>query len=201
MKNEKKVRYISVPFDRPAPFVKMIEERGLLDKQKDKILEIGAGNLRNALYLLSEGYKIEAFEIKETYERYKNRYEEFRKLGGTYYIDNFPSTQYSVILLIFVIETILLKKKRKEILKKCKYLLTNKGRLFICLRGLKDLSKMDLTNKKYKDGYLTSKQTFVKPFTVKDAVNLLKSSGFSSIKILNKNKKNPKYVKIITFKD
>ena len=179
----------------------MIEKKGFIDSNKDRILEIGAGNLRNVLYLFRKGYNIEAFEINETYNRFKTRYEEFEKLGGIYYINTFPNKEYTVILLIYVIETIPFQKEREEILKKSMNLLSIKGKLLVCLRGLKDLSKMDLKNKKYIDGYLTSKQTFIKPYTVREALLLLKKSGFSHIKILNRNKKDPKYVKIVAFKN
>ena len=106
----------------------------LFDKD-DKILDIGIGQGRNALFLLKKGFRVDgidpsivaiealkklAYKDKLNLELYNNDFNNFN-----------PIEKYYSGIIIFGLIQILSEKKIKELVKKTKLLLKDKGLVFI----------------------------------------------------------------------
>ena len=64
-------------------WLKICIDRNII-KQGQRILEVGAGNLRNSLAILKSfpDINIYCYDLEPTKERFSENYKEFKKLGG-----------------------------------------------------------------------------------------------------------------------
>src|SRR5438128_2626696 len=72
------------PFGRPAPVLGKSAVLELLSrKPKPRVLEVGAGSLRNALFLQRRRLAVTVVELAEVRSRFPNAYDRFEAGGGT----------------------------------------------------------------------------------------------------------------------
>src|SRR5882724_3638674 len=69
-------------FSNPAPVLGNPKVRALLESPST-IIEVGAGCLRNALYLQKSGHRVNVLEVNAMKARFPEEYERFEKKGGT----------------------------------------------------------------------------------------------------------------------
>ena len=169
-------------FKSPTLSVKLAIEKQLL-KSEHKILEIGAGNLRNALYILKCFPKgdVSVFELKATINRFRDRYEKFRRLGGHLINCEYGSLKYDAVICTFVLETICPFKKRTMVLKNIRRALKNRGLLIISLRGYPGVRGSRYKQCPKREGLITPFNTFVKPYSISEVHKFLGDCGFKHL--------------------
>ena len=108
-------------FTNPALSVKFSAEKGLI-KEKQKILEVGSGNLRNMFFIqktVPETH-LHAYDLQNTIERFHNQYKKYTEMSGKVIKSHFGDNKYDIVLCTFVLETICPEKKRISVLKSIK---------------------------------------------------------------------------------
>src|SRR5271155_1922518 len=132
------------PFRNPAPIFGTSKVRAILANiEKAYILEIGAGCLRNSLFLGSLGHRVFVLEVQGVEERFRQQYKVFRQIGGSV-IGNLPHTHFfDIAVATFVIETICDPTKRRELILGVRKSLRPKGFLIMSVRGPSDLRTAD----------------------------------------------------------
>lgn len=164
-------------------------------KKIDKILDFGAGKLRNALHLLEQGYSICGVEYESLFVRSEpaasalQRATRFTKRFSTLvYPHQFAACQeqFDLALLINVINVMPIPAERLLVLQYCNQKLRPGGHLFwYTQRGDADYSKRLTPDYRVGDGYyvgLTNKyKTFYREFTVAEIDTLLANAGFDFV--------------------
>lgn len=182
--------------DRPA----VVE---LLDRFAGRrVLEIGAGCLRNALFLQDKGYPVTVLEAKGISDRFPKQYERFLSSGGKL-IYSLPSNlRFPIALATFVFETICRPEQRVALLNRVKHCLVTNGALLISIRGPADLITAQASGKPCSDGFLTPNRSFSRAFTRDQLARLLRSGGFYRIDFLHKaGTKAPEYLHAMAWKN
>lgn len=167
-----------------------------------KGIEIGAGCLRNSLFLLSAGFKITAVDLPGIEARFPERYRRFNRRGGTVLLGRLPRNQrFDFGVCTFVIETICEPAARLRLLKNLAARLVSAGFLILSTRGPADVVTAHARGIKCSDGFLTPQRTFVRAYNVPQLIRLLHSAGFASIELLHKpGIKAPELLHVIVFK-
>jgi hypothetical protein len=184
-------------FKRPAAIV----ERALKDnfiQRGNTVFEPGSGCLRNSSYLLDKGYEITVKELEPVVSKYHAKYERFKEKGGKV-IFEWPSPSSSdVAICTFTIESLCNKEERLQFLSKLVASLKRKGKLVLAVRGPRDVKTVAASGKKCGDGYITPNRTFIKPFTVREIISLLKGRGLKILRIYGGSKSNgPQIIEVI----
>jgi len=153
-------------FSRPAPILKKSRVQELLIQGKNRTcLEIGAGCLRNSLFLLGEGFKITAVDLPGIEERFPKQYRRFSKGGGRVLLGKLPKNEkFGFAVCTFVIETICEPAKRLRLLKNVAGSLSRDGFLILSARGPADVVTAYADGIKCSDGFLTPQRTFVRSY-------------------------------------
>jgi 2-polyprenyl-3-methyl-5-hydroxy-6-metoxy-1,4-benzoquinol methylase len=150
----------------------------------DKILDYGAGKLRNSKYLLSKGYNVSILDTKLQIEKQKQS--DLELFGKIYTTEEFPAIEmYDAILCSFVINVIAEPFERVKVLNKAYELLKDNGLLFLEIRKGNGISQ-NKYNVPYSDGFLVGKneiKTFQKPFNKNDIFLLFKNTKFAIIEL------------------
>lgn len=191
------------PFKKPAPVLSKPKVKKLLSqKNTQKILEIGAGNLRNALALQDLGISVFVLEVKGIENRFPTQYKDFISKGGKIFY-SFPNNiKVDIVLATFVIETICNVAQRKFILEMALDSLKKNGAMIVSVRGPADLVTARAKGIRCSDGYLTPNKTFARSYTKAQLRALLYTCGFQSIDFLHKkNVKQPEYLHAIAWKE
>ncbi|MGD0877785.1 MAG: methyltransferase domain-containing protein [Anaerolineales bacterium] len=191
------------PFKTPAEIITKPYVLNLLkEKPKANFLEIGAGALRNTLFLQEKGFSVDVFEVKGIEKRFPEQYKLFmgRSNGNVYY--KFPVDRtYDFILCTFVIETICNPEQRTYLLVSSLKVLKPKGILLISVRGPKDLVTGTKSGIPCSDGFLTPGYSFSRSYTPKQLRELLASCEYNHVKLLHKEStKEPEYLHALASK-
>src|SRR5690348_6772876 len=103
-------------FPNPAPILlKAIVMAQLNELKGGRVLELGAGCLRNSVYL-QQHFKVDVLEVAGMDTRFPEQYRYFRAQGGRV-IGSVPKhPSYDVVLATFVIETICDPRERLKLL-------------------------------------------------------------------------------------
>jgi SAM-dependent methyltransferase len=146
------------------------------------VLEVGAGCLRNALFLQARGHRMWAFEVPQTQLRFPAEYRRFQARGGVV-LGSLDKIQrkFDVCLCTFVVETICRPAARRKLLRKMHELLREGGCLIMSVRGRRDVVTAQRHGKRCGDGYVTPLLTFVRPYTREELDQLLRTVGFTSV--------------------
>ena len=143
-------------FKNPAPILRRPLVQTLLGQRRGcRVIEIGAGCLRNSLFLLKAGFNVSVLDVPGMEERFPKNFAEFRKRGGSVVSRLSQHTKYELALATFVVETICDKRTRREIMRRLCRSLKNSGCLLISARGPTDLVTAHEKGKRCSDGYLT----------------------------------------------
>jgi hypothetical protein len=174
-------------FRNPAPIFQRTQVRELL-KQKAgcKVIEIGAGCLRNALFLLKSGFRVTILEIRGMEARFPKNFSKFHSSGGSITRNLQTKRPFQLAVATFVFETICNKKERSKILRGVSKSLSRSGCLVLSVRGPSDLVTAQRSGKRCSDGYLTPSFTFARSFTRVQLTRLLTRNGFRKIHFLHR---------------
>jgi hypothetical protein len=175
-------------FKNPAPILRKQAVRSLLkEKGGCKIIEIGAGCLRNSLFLLKIGFKVSVLEVPGMEARFPDNFAKFRKLGGILVPNFHKKKQFGLAVATFVVETICDRTLRSRITKSLCESLEISGCLIISARGPSDLVTALQKGKRCSDGYLTPGYSFARSYTRNQLLRLLIRSGFKRVKFLHRD--------------
>ena len=196
------------PFTKPVPIFKrpVVKELFSSTPPGAAVLEVGAGYLRNALFLQQQGYRVTVVELAATRTRFIERYECFEKAGGRF-VESAQARNgrpmafrpwggpFAVAVVTFVIETICVPDARVALLRKCRGMLRPNGSLIIAVRGVADVVTANASGVSCSDGYVTPQKTFIRSYTAQQLTAVLKCAGFRSITLLHaKGTKAPEYL-------
>ena len=174
-------------FKHPAPILQTPFVRALLKGRPGcKVIEIGAGFLRNSLFLLKAGFRVTALEVPGMEERFPDSFADFRTRGGAFTFRLPRSPRFDLALATFVIETICNKRIRARILRDLCRSLNHSGCLIISARGPSDLVTAHQKGVRCSDGYLTPGYTFARSYTPKQLLKLLSGCGFRRVDFLHR---------------
>lgn len=162
----------------------------LLERPRARILEIGAGCLRNAIHLQRQGFRVTVLESADVVARFPRQYADFERLGGTLVQTlrrpTLPRGRFDFALATFVFETICNPAARLKLLETCRRALIPAGVLVVSVRGVSDVVTKFASGVRCSDGYITSNKTFVRSFTKRQLVGLLNSAGFERVELLHR---------------
>jgi hypothetical protein len=174
-------------FCHPAPILRNAIVKRLLQSCKGGIaLELGAGCLRNALFLQNLGFKVAVVEVGGMEARFPSRYRKFRLCGGKVLKRIPPGAVFDIVLATFVIETICDCQLRKRLISQARRHLRSQGSLVLSVRGPADLVTARVSGIPCSDGYLTRGHTFARSFTRAQLQRFLRGCGFARIEFLHK---------------
>lgn len=190
-------------FKNPAPI--LLSERVqkiLKSRNKGRILEIGAGCLRNSLYLLRMGFEVSVLEVKGMRERFPTEYSRFERAGGRL-LNALPRQgSFDFGLGTFVIETICDPLVRREVVSGLRGLLRPGGCLILSVRGPSDLVTAWQKGKPCSDGYITPHFTFSRAYTRVQLQKFLKQCQFSKLVFLHKDTtKAPELIHVLAWRN
>lgn len=180
-------------FRNPAPIFRKRLVQALFKKKAGcEVIEIGAGCLRNALFLLRAGFRVTILEVPGMEARFPKNFAKFRDSGGTIAKDLKRKRPFELAVATFVFETICDRKVRSKILRDVSKSLARSGCLVLSVRGPSDLVTAQRSGKRCSDGYLTPGFTFARSYTRKQLIRQLTRNGFGKINFLHRrNIKSP----------
>ncbi len=186
-------------FQNPAPILSTSTVAKLLAGPDSRtILEVGAGCLRNALFLLRTGHHVSVLEVPRMAERFPDQYDEFKKAGGRILKSFARSPRFEIAILTFVVETICKPKERIALLQAVRSHLKPGGALVLSARGPRDLLTAQNKGVRCRDGYLTPNFSFARSHTRAQMERVLRATGFSTWQFLHKDSsKEPEYLHVI----
>jgi len=170
----------AVDFPAPAGSVRRAVTMGLM-KAKQRILEIGSGNLRNGLFVMQEipRVKYEVIETSATISRFKSKYGEFERQGGICLQDKPRIARYVVAICTFVLETICPTAKRLELAKAIAKAIRKDGIFIGSFRGYPGVRGTKYKQCLAKESMITPRHTFVRPMSIPEVKELLEEVGLA----------------------
>jgi hypothetical protein len=190
-------------FRNPVIAVKAAVDRGLIDSGQT-VLEFGAGNLRNALFILRSMNNVDvfAYDLPKTVRRFPEKYEKFSKLGGIIVDSELEMRAYDVVVSAYVLETICPETARKTILKSINNSLKFRGLLIASFRGYPGVKGSQYKKCPMGEGLISPHKTFVKPYSLTEVQKLLTSCNFSGISFLkNYRVEKPQNIQAIALRE
>ncbi|HLX08965.1 MAG TPA: class I SAM-dependent methyltransferase [Thermoanaerobaculia bacterium] len=167
------------------------------------ILDLGAGKLRNTLFLLAQGHRVDAveFEAAQRLPQGRTALDEARKFGTKFQRCFFPhefvasQKQYDLILLVNVISIMPVPAERLLLLVHCYQRLKETGRLlWYAQYGDQDERVRCKEENRIGDGYFlgvnNNYKTFYRQFKVPELDDILLACGFLLDKTLSGAGKN-----------
>ncbi|MDA2912510.1 methyltransferase domain-containing protein [Acidobacteriia bacterium AH_259_A11_L15] len=193
-------------FPDPADLVEDALKLGIIGN-KMKVLEVGAGCLRNSRYLEKEfrkrGWtsKIEVADISQGYAAFESDY---KKFSGKVYKDSFPKIGYDIVFSTFVVESICPRRNRHYLLSCIYRALKPGGKFLVSFRGPAIVKKAKTRTRCHEgEGFWTAGKTYLRSYNIQEAKALLRRAGFKdkNIKPMRKYRTpEPEYVDIIACK-
>ena len=145
-------------------------------KNNNKILDYGAGKLRNSKYLSELNFDVSVLDTQEQVKGWDLDFVK-KKFSNIYTTNSDINEKFDIILCSFVLNVIEDESVRQNILNKISDLLVKNGVAIIEVRGERFV-KTAKTIKSYKDGYILGSgqiKTFQKPYNRETFYNLLSS--------------------------
>lgn len=187
-------------FRRPVPIFRREKVRKLLRAYRSTgaLVEIGAGNLRNARFLQQQGLRVTVVELPAVRMRFEAVYRRFEDAGGRFVEcssrllrrgasnGRWSGGPFDVAVATFVIETICHPDVRDAVLRRCHAELKADGVLIIAVRGVADIVTAHASGVRCSDGYITPGRTFVRSYTRAQLAATLRRAGFSSVEFLHR---------------
>lgn len=163
-------------FNKPARLLREAWDQRLL-RRGDTALEIGAGCLRNARWLLDRGARVDVLEEADVVRKYSARYADFQKKGGQVFAGTWPSRRYHAVVCTFVLGVITPRLARLRLLEKIRDRMRPKGVVLLSARGMGDVKTKTRKGRRWRDGFITPIGTFVKPFRRSELLRMAESVG------------------------
>jgi hypothetical protein len=191
------------PWTGPAEILLNPTVRALLDGLPGRrVLELGAGCLRNSRYLLKRGMKVDVYDPYATDEHFSKQYRNFLKAGGSALRRQPPSSVYDIVVSTYVLETICSPDARSDFVDLVNESLKPNGSWLLSVRGPVNLVLGRRGTRRCSDGYITSQRTFVRSYTRAQLVSLLTDHGFRSRTFLHKPQSTrPELLHVIARRD
>jgi hypothetical protein len=175
------------PWSGPAEILLNPRAEVLLDGDHGRrVLELGAGCLRNARYLLKRGMKVDVYDPFATDEHFSRQYRSFLQAGGFVLKRQPPSLVYDVVVSTYVLETICCPDDRGDFIGLVKESLQPKGSWLLSVRGPVNIVLGRGGTRRCSDGFITRQRTFVRSYTRAQLAALLTNHGFRSLTFLHK---------------
>lgn len=189
-------------FTNPAPILRNQRVLQVLEKHiRGRVLELGAGCLRNALHLQKLGYRVFVLEVPGMKPRFPAQYKMFESRNGRVLAEFPKEIKFHVALATFVIETICDPKVRTSLLRATRHHLTPDGSLILSVRGPSDVVTATAKGKRCSDGYFTPNQTFSRAYTRAELQRFLTSCGFRQLEFLHKpSTKQPELLHVLAWR-
>jgi uncharacterized UPF0146 family protein len=195
------------PFKNPAAILSKPEVlTRLYARSNPRVVEIGAGALRNALFLRQQGMDVTIVELTEVRDRFPEAYRRFDLAGGRMVLSSYTqhvtypgvdrrvsylrlprAIKFDIALATFVIETICDPPERVRLLNAVRQHLTARGALIISVRGTSDVVTAEASGRRCSDGYVTPNRTFIRPYSRLQLLRLLRRAGFTKVQFLHKH--------------
>jgi SAM-dependent methyltransferase len=174
-------------FQKPALSVTFAINTGKICSGQ-KLLEMGAGNLRNALYVMRNINNIDYYvlEMREVVDRFTNNYTKFRRLGGHLFYSVPSKESFDIIICTFVFETICPSSKRLDILQSIVTILKSDGILVASFRGYPGVKGTKYELCPAREGLITPLRTFIKPFSLSELREFFGIVGLTNFEALQK---------------
>jgi ABC-type transport system substrate-binding protein len=186
-------------FSSPSLSVKSAVSTQLL-KSNQRILEFGAGNLRNALFIMNtiHGIQYSVVEIPEVITRFYSNYQAFQQMGGNLLKQGFKELKFDAVICTFVLETICPLAERVEVLKSLVEAMDKDAMLITSFRGYPGVKGTKYRQCLAREGYISPRSTFIKPYSLPEVRQLLEDAGLNNIETLEKYRvKSPQNIHII----
>jgi len=152
------------------------------------VMEFGAGNLRNTLFLMPKlsNARYYVIERKEVVNRFRSRYEEFEHRGGYILGDEIGKHRFDVVICTYVLETICPLTQRINVLLSLRKAMKRGGTLIASFRGYPGVKGTKYRRCPAKEGYLTPFNTFINPYSISEVQDLLEATGFVGFETLER---------------
>ena len=160
-----------------------------------KILDFGAGKLRNTRYLLRKGYRVWAVEFKEGYDTPKAEqiFGQTQKKYDKFFFLEYPCSflqfkgEFDAVLLINVVNIVPQPEDRKKILVECAKRLKRGGLLFWMTQYGEPHYRPGVTKRlSLNDGWCynlhKTYQTFNREYKIPDIMELVPSSQYKEVR-------------------
>jgi hypothetical protein len=168
---------------------------------RKRILEVGAGCLRNALYLIRMGHSVTVLEVPRMRARFPDQYRKLETRGGKVVEAWSARPSFEIVISTFVIETICKPSVRTALLREIYRHMTSDGALILSARGPRDLLTAQNKGVWCGDGFLTPNLSFARSYTRAQMDGLLRNVGFSNLTFLHKSSsKEPEYLHVVARK-
>ncbi|WCK57069.1 methyltransferase domain-containing protein (plasmid) [Aneurinibacillus sp. Ricciae_BoGa-3] len=145
----------------------------------DKILDYGAGKLRNSLYLVSKGHHVSILDTPLQIQR--QHQQELESIKSIFTAESYlPQAYFDSVLCSFVLNVIPEQRKRNEILEKIHNSLKPGGRLYLEVRKKNGILKTKY-KEPYTDGFVIGRyqvKTFQRPFEKEEVKRLVENHLF-----------------------
>lgn len=144
------------------------------------LLDYGAGKLRNAYFLLKEGYQVSILETPLQLQRLQHYSYDLSSFRSVYSTNDEIKETYPAVLCSFVLNVIPHPEIRSDILFHIHSLLYPQGLLFVEVRKIKGIYSTKYRIP-YRDGFAIGKgevKTFQKPFEKEEFRQFLQKHGF-----------------------
>ncbi len=189
-------------FHNPAPVLSHAAVQEILRSHKAaRIIEIGGGCLRNALYLQNLGFRVCVLELERSQHKFQSAYADFRSRGGKVLKKTPRSGKFDIAIATFVIETICDRRQRAALVSAVNKLLKPTGCLVVSVRGPADLLTAKNAGIACSDGYLTPNRTFARSYSRRQLEDFLRACGFKKLQFLHKpDTQTPKLLHVIARK-
>ncbi len=190
------------PFRRHAEVLDRARVREILKELRGgHVIEVGAGALRNALFLQRQGFRVTVVEVPGIEQRFPDQYQAFRRAGGRVWFTFDTQIVFDIAIATFVFETVCSPIERIALLHKIRAVLKKAAPLVTSTRGPADLVTATASGTPCSDGFLTPTRTFSRSFTRKQFSALLRLGGFPKVDFLHAaTTKAPEYLHAIAWR-
>jgi len=184
-------------FRNPAPVLLTNTVSSLIESAGRRVLEVGAGCLRNAIYLQRRGYAVTVLEVKGIELRFPEQYDRFKRSGGKVLYE-IPNDRFDWALSTFVVETICDVRTRTALVRAIRMQLCMDGFCVFSVRGPKDLVTATAEGIPVSDGYLTPGRSFARSYTRSQFERMLHTCSFDKLTFLHRERvKAPEYLHVV----
>lgn len=141
-------------------------------------LEVGGGNLRNALFVQREfaPRRMVVVEQRCVVNRFASAYQHFQHAGGTVQ-DEVPRGRFDVIIATYVFETICPPRDRNRLLARIANAMGPNSRLILSVRGYPGVRGRYYKRCPHSDGSITPRGAFVRGYSIPELEAFLRRHG------------------------
>jgi hypothetical protein len=181
-------------FASPAESVTRAASAGHISSDRT-YLEVGAGNLRNTIFVQREfaPKKVVVIERQSVVERFSAAYRVFERNGGRL-VHSLPKGQFDVIVMTYVLETICPAVERQRLLGEIADRMHLKSTLIISARGYGGVRGRLYTRCALSDGWKSPRGAFVRAYSIPELEEMLAQHSIQFSPLKNYRVANPENI-------